>query len=107
MKVPLTLVLRALFPRRLVVAGTLVLAATAGGAQDAEDAGWAGSIGALELRGGLDIHSAYDSMNGSWWNLAATASPGFTTSRSFAEFWVQPKLDGRYPLNPPNLSLSV
>jgi hypothetical protein len=98
MKALASLVLHASSPRLLVVAGTLVLAATAWGAQDAADAGWAGSIGALELRGGLDTNSAYYSMSGTWWNLAATASPGFDTSRSFAEFWVQPKLDGRYAL---------
>jgi hypothetical protein len=59
---------------------------------------WAGSIGALEWRGGVDTYSAYYGMSGTWWNLAASASPGFDTSRSFAEFWVQPALSGRYPL---------
>ncbi len=74
------------------------MAASAIGAPCDEDAGWARSVGALQLRGGVDTYSAYYSMSGTWWDLAATASPGFATSRSFAEFWVQPKLDGRYAL---------
>jgi len=98
MKTNVPLVLPALLPRGLAAACALVMAASALGAQGNEDAGWARSVGALELRGGVDTYSAYYSMSGTWWNLAATASPGFDTNRSFAEFWVQPKLDGRYAL---------
>lgn len=38
-------------------------------------------------------------MNGTWWNLAATASPDFDPNRGFAEFWVLPKLDATYRLD--------
>lgn len=76
----------------------MALAASAAGAQAPADAGWTRSIGALQLRAGVDTYSAYYAMSGTWWNLAATASPGFDTNRSFAEFWVQPTLEGRYAL---------
>jgi hypothetical protein len=78
-------------PRGLAAAGALVLAASAAGAQGDADAGWARSFGALQLRGGVDTYSAYYAMSGTWWNLAATASPGFAKSRTLAKFWVQPK----------------
>jgi hypothetical protein len=86
-------------PRRLAAACALALAASAVGAQGDADAGWARSFGALQLHGGVDTYSAYYSMSGTWWNLAATASPGFATNRGFAEFWVQPTLGGRFALD--------
>jgi hypothetical protein len=73
----------------------LALVASSVSGQEGADAGWGRSFGALELRGGVDTYSAYYSMSGTWWNLAATASPAFDMSRGFAELWVQPKLDGR------------
>jgi hypothetical protein len=98
MKTNVPPVLPAPLPRGLAAACALVMAASALGAQGNVEAGWARSVGELQLRGGVDTYSAYYSMSGTWWNLAATASPGFDTNRSFAEFWVQPKLDGRYAL---------
>ncbi len=82
----------------LAAACVLLLAASTVGAQGDVDAGWARSFGALQLRGGVDTYSAYYSMSGTWWNLAATASPGFATNRGFAELWVQPTLNGRLAL---------
>ncbi len=93
-KVSLSLTARALLGRAAACA--LVLAASAVGAQDSPDAGWARSVGALQLRGGVETYSAYYAMSGTWWNLAATAAPDFDTKRSFAEFWVQPTLGARY-----------
>ncbi len=86
-------------PSLTVAALALVLAASVAVAQDDAGAGWRQSFGALELRGGIDTYSAYYAMSGTWWNLAATASPGFDKNRSFAEFWVQPRLDGSFSLD--------
>ncbi|MBL8353117.1 MAG: hypothetical protein JNL87_22725 [Burkholderiaceae bacterium] len=85
--------------RRLSVAAcALVLATSAASAQDNAGAGWSRSLGPLELRGGIDTYSAYYAMRGTWWNLAASSAPTFDMDRSFAELWMQPKLDGRYKL---------
>jgi hypothetical protein len=84
--------------RRLASVCALLLAASAACAQGNVDAGWARSVGALQLSGGFDTYSAYYAMSGTWWGLAAGTSPGFDTNRSFAELWVHPKLDGRYSL---------
>jgi hypothetical protein len=86
-------------PGLAALACALALAASAARAQDDAGAGWNQSFGALELRGGVDTYTAYYGMSGTWWNLAATASPGFDKNRSFAEFWVYPKLDGRFGLD--------
>jgi hypothetical protein len=74
----------------------LLLAASAACAQGDGGAGLTGSFGALTLRGGLDTYTAYYAMRGTWWNLAASSAPTFDTERSFAELWVQPKLDATY-----------
>jgi hypothetical protein len=86
-------------PRLPAFACTLALVASTACAQDDAGAGWSWSFGALELSGRVDTYSAYYAMSGTWWNLAATASPGFDMDRSFAEFWVHPKLDGRFGLD--------
>ena len=85
--------------RSVAAACVLVLACPLAQSQAEVPPAWAGSIGALEWRGGVDTYSAYYGMSGTWWNLAASASPGFDTKRSFAEFWVQPALSGRYPFS--------
>jgi hypothetical protein len=86
-------------PRRAAFACALALAALPALAQDDAGAGWSRSFGALDLRGGIDTYTAYYAMSGTWWNLAATASPGFDMDRSFAEFWLNPWLDARYRLD--------
>lgn len=91
-------------PRTAAAAAcALALAAPACLAQaEPPPAAWARSYGALELRAGIDTYSAYYAMSGTWWNLAASAAPGFSTNRDFAEFWVQPKLDARYAVDERN-----
>jgi hypothetical protein len=79
-------------------AWALALAACTASAQGNGEPGWTHSAGAVQLRGAVDTYSAYYAMSGTWWNLAATAAPGFDPKRSFAELWVQPSLDGRYAL---------
>jgi hypothetical protein len=89
---------RRLRARRWVVAICFVLAASAACAQDGAGDGWSRSWGTFDLRGSVETYSAYYSMSGTWWNLAAVASPGFDKTRSFAELWVHPKLEGRFPM---------
>jgi hypothetical protein len=87
---------RLLRPTAFAVA--LALAGPAAWAQEGAGDGWSRSFGALQLRGAVETYTAYYSMSGTWWNLAAEASPGFDMNRGFAEFWVHPKLEGRLPL---------
>ena len=75
----------------------LASAATAS-AQDAPAPLWAWTSGGLALDGAIETYSAYYSMRGTWWNLAATSAPDFDMSRSFAELWVHPKLNGSFEL---------
>lgn len=78
---------------RLALPGaTLLLAGGAASAQDAPQPAWAWSSGALALEAGLDTYSAFYSMRGTWWNLAAGV-PEFDPDRSFAELWVHPEVD--------------
>lgn len=76
-------------------------------AQDDVDPGWARSVGALQLRGRVDTYSADYSMSGTRWKLAAAASPGFDMHRGFAEFWVKPGLEGRFPLGRQTFTLGT
>jgi hypothetical protein len=76
----------------------IALAAGAASAADAPGAGHAGSDSTLATRLGLDTYAAFYAMSGTWWNLAATASPGFDMNRSFGELWVNPRVDGSYRL---------
>jgi hypothetical protein len=75
----------------------LASAATAS-AQDAPAPLWAWTSGGLTLDGTIETYSAYYSMRGTWWNLSATTAPDFDLSRSFAELWVHPKLNGSFKL---------
>ena len=77
--------------------GLLASAATAT-AQDAPAPRWAWTSGGLAVEGAIETYSAYYGMSGTWWNLSAEAAPGFDLDRSFAEFWIHPKLDGRFSL---------
>ncbi len=77
----------------------LLLMASAAFAQDNATSGWKRSFGGLELDAGIDTYTAFYAMSGTWWNLAATASPDFDTDRSFSEFWVHPRVAGRYAVN--------
>jgi hypothetical protein len=85
--------------RLLSVVPAVLLATTAAAAQDIDTGGWRGSYGMLDLRAGLNTYSAYYSMTGTWWNLAASASPGFDINRGFAELWANPWLTGRIPID--------
>lgn len=76
----------------------MLLPAAMASAQDAPSPAWSWKSGALELDGTLETYSAFYSMRGTWWNLAAESAPDFDMDRSFAELWVHPKLDGRYEL---------
>lgn len=75
-----------------------LLASAAANAEDEAGAGWTWSSGSLELRGGIDAFAYYYSMQGTWWNLAATTDPQFDTRRQFGEFWIHPKLNGSVAL---------
>lgn len=87
--------------RRLCASACAValLASPAAAREDADEAAWRHALGALALHGGIETYSAFYAMTGTWWNLAATSSPGFDTSRRFAEVWVHPKLDASLPLD--------
>jgi len=76
-----------------------LLAASTVSAQDVPRPAWSWQSGGLVLEAGIDTYTAYYAMSGTWWNLAATASPGFEMSRSFGELWVHPKLNGRFRLD--------
>ena len=67
-------------------------------AQQAPKPAWAMQSGGLSLDAGLDTYTAFYSMSGTWWNLAATSAPTFDKSRNFTELWLHPKLNGRYKL---------
>lgn len=75
-----------------------LVAASAAFAQSEPTPAWEWKNDALTVQGGVDSYSAYFSMRGAWWNLAADAAPAFDTSRSFGELWVHPKLNARYRL---------
>ena len=77
---------------------TCLLAVSAASAQPTQSPAWEWRSEALGIEGGLDTYTAYYSMRGTWWNLAAGSAPAFDTDRSFAELWVQPKLNARYRL---------
>ena len=77
----------------------LLLSAPAAWAQDAPAPAWTWNSGGLALEGGIDTYSAHYTMRGTWWNLSAAADPDFDKSRSFAELWIQPKLNGSYRLD--------
>lgn len=85
----------------------LLLVLATAHAQDDVDPGWARSVGALQLSGRVDTYGAYYSMSGTWWKLAAAASPGFDMHRGFAEFWVKPGLEGRCPLGRQTFTLGT
>lgn len=86
--------------RRRALTGLCALLASAvtASAQDAPVPAWAWTSGGLSLAGAVETYSAYYSMRGTWWNLAAASAPDFDMDRSFAEFWVHPKLDGSFAL---------
>jgi hypothetical protein len=67
-------------------------------AQQPPKPAWAWQSENLELDAGLETYSAFYSMSGTWWNLAASSAPSFDKSRSFTELWVHPKLNGRFRL---------
>jgi hypothetical protein len=79
--------------------GTLLLSVPPASAQDAPRPAWEWSRDGLTLEGGVETYSAFYAMRGTWWNLAAASTPGFDKSRSFAEFWIHPKLNGSYRLD--------
>ncbi|MFC3146922.1 hypothetical protein [Piscinibacterium candidicorallinum] len=74
------------------------LAPTAVLAQSAPPPAWSTELSGLKLDAGIETYSAYYSMRGTWWNLSAASAPDFDKSRSFIELWLQPKLNGHYPL---------
>jgi hypothetical protein len=79
----------------------VAVAALAGGpalAQQAPKPAWSWQSGRLAVDAGLDTYTAFYSMSGTWWNLAATSAPTFDKSRNFTELWVHPKLNGRLEL---------
>lgn len=67
-------------------------------AQEAPPPAWAWQSGGLSIEAAIDTYSAFYSMSGTWWNLAAATAPDFDMSRDFAELWVQPKVNGSYRL---------
>jgi len=87
---------RALRHRILSGFCVLLLSAPALRAQDAPPPAWAWKSGGLALEGGIDTFSSHYTMRGTWWNLSAAAKPDFDKSRSFAELWINPKLNGTY-----------
>jgi hypothetical protein len=93
---------RSVDPPRLPACAVLAGIATLGSAAWAHDGvgeNGSRSLGAMELRAGVETYSAFYSMRGTWWNLAAAASPGFDSNRSFGELWVHPRLDGQLSLD--------
>ncbi|MCA3253486.1 MAG: hypothetical protein ACK5V2_10320 [Pseudomonadota bacterium] len=85
-----------------VLAVLAVLGAVSSGsalAQQAPQPAWAWKSGDLALDAGLETYTAFYSMSGTWWNLAATSAPTFDKSRSFTELWVHPRLNGRFRLD--------
>jgi len=87
---------------RVCLLAATVVAALSGGrvlAQQAPKPAWAWQSGDLALDAGLETYSAFYSMSGTWWNLAATSAPTFDKSRNFTELWVHPKLNGRFKLD--------
>ena len=75
------------------------MSAGAASAQDAPEPAWSRSTGGLALDGAVETYSAYYSMSGTWWNLAATSAPDFDMDRNFGELWVHPKLSGTFKLS--------
>lgn len=75
-----------------------LLAASTASAQPTPRPAWEWKSGPLAVEGGIDTYTAFYSMRGTWWNLAASSASGFDMDRNFAELWVQPKLSGRYQL---------
>jgi hypothetical protein len=67
-------------------------------AQQSPPPAWAWRSGELALDAGIETYTAYYTMRGTWWNLAATSAPTFDMDRSFAELWLHPKLNGRFKL---------
>ena len=47
----------------------------------------------LEVVAGVDFNVYYYSMRGTWWGLAASPAPEFDPRRSYAELWLQPRVD--------------
>ena len=92
------IVMNALHREAIFRGCTCLLAVSAASAQPTQSPGWEWKSDALGIEGGLDTYTAYYSMRGTWWNLAAGSAPAFDTDRSFAELWVQPKLNARYKL---------
>ncbi len=84
--------------KRCLLAAAAIFALGTAQAQQAAKPLWAMQSGDLSLDAGLDTYSAYYSMRGTWWNLAASSAPRFETDRSFAELWVRPKLNGVFKL---------
>lgn len=82
--------------RRLAGVCALLVSAATASAQDAPAPTWAWASGGLAVEGAIETYSAYYSMSGTWWNLAASSAPDFDTDRSFAELWVHPKLNGTF-----------
>lgn len=76
----------------------LLMSVATASAQDAPAPAWGWTSGGLAVEGALETYSAYYSMSGTWWNLAATSAPDFDTDRSFAELWVHPRLNGSFKL---------
>ncbi|MBL8224153.1 MAG: hypothetical protein JNM50_02390 [Chromatiales bacterium] len=77
----------------------VLLSATAAAAQDAPAPPRTWTFGGVALEGAVETYSAYYGMRGTWWNLSAGKAPDFDTDRSFAEFWVHPKLDATFKLS--------
>lgn len=87
------------FPHRpLAGLCALLVSATMASAQDAPAPAWAWTSGGLAIDGAIETYSAFYTMRGTWWNLAADSAPDFDMDRSFAEFWVHPKLNGSFKL---------
>ena len=76
----------------------IIFASFTASAQGAPPTSWTSKSGGLTLEGAIETYSAYYSMRGTWWNLSATTAPDFDLSRSFAELWVHPKLNGSFKL---------
>jgi hypothetical protein len=77
----------------------LLISAATASAQDAPAPAWGWTSGGLALEGALETYSAYYSMSGTWWNLAATSAPDFDIDRNFGEIWIHPKLNGTFKLS--------
>lgn len=75
-----------------------LMAASATFAQPVPAPAWEWQSDGLTVKAGVDTYSAFFSMRGTWWNLAADAAPAFDTSRSFGELWIHPKFNARYDL---------